>query len=144
MGLVLLDTNILIDHINAVAQATEEIANHDNVAISAITWMEVAAGLTAAETSGFEQLIRDLPIYVLHTTDEIIRETTRLRAASIAASKAGAGRKLATPDAIILATADVSGRRIVTRNPADFAAATIPIRVPYDLSGGVVSNLRPI
>lgn len=144
MGLVLLDTNILIDHFNAIAEATDEIANHDNIAISAITWMEVAAGLTTDEAESFDRLIRDLPIYVLHTTDDIIRQTTRLRAASMAANKAGTGKRLKTPDAIILATANVSGRQIVTRNPSDFAGAAIPVRVPYDLTDGIVTNVRPM
>jgi hypothetical protein len=48
MGLILLDTNILIDHFNGIPEALDEIANHENLAISAITWMEVAAGLSPA------------------------------------------------------------------------------------------------
>lgn len=143
MGLILLDTNILIDHFNGVSAALDEIANHDNLAISAITWMEVAAGLDPIDLSAFDQLTKSLPVYILHTTDEINRETTRLRRASIGAHKAGTGKKLATPDAIILATANVTGRQLVTRNPADFRAATIPVRVPYDLTNGLVSNIRP-
>ncbi|AWL03719.1 PIN domain-containing protein [Massilia oculi] len=143
MGLILLNTNILIDHFNGIPEALDEIANHENLAISAITWMEVAAGLSPADAGAFDQLTRQLPVYVLHTTDEIIRETTRLRSASIKAHRAGTGKKLATPDAIILATANITGRQLVTRNPADFAAASTPVRVPYTLTDGIVSNIRP-
>lgn len=43
MGLVLLDTNILIDHFNGLPEATNEIAYHENIAISAVTWAEALA-----------------------------------------------------------------------------------------------------
>lgn len=143
MGLILLDTNILIDHFNGISAALDEIANHENLAISAITWMEVATGLDPVDLAAFDLLTKHLPVQVLHTTDEIVRETARLRGASIKAHKAGTAKKLATPDAIILATANMTGRRLVTRNPADFGAASLPVRVPYDLTNGIVSNIRP-
>lgn len=143
MGLVLLDTNILIDHFNGIDEALDEISHHDNLAISAITWLEVAVGLTLRELAAFDRLNKDLPIYVLHTTDEIMRETARLRGESIAAHKAGTGKKLATPDAIILATANITGRQLITRNPTDFGAAATPVRVPYELTHGIVSNVAP-
>lgn len=40
----LLDTNILIDFLNGVPQARDEIARYRRTAISIITWMEVMAG----------------------------------------------------------------------------------------------------
>lgn len=138
MGLTLLDTNILIDHFNGIIEAADEISYHDNIAISAITWSEVAVKLSAHELAEFDAIIRDLPIYVLHTDDAIIRETTRLRVASFAPGM----KKLKTPDAIILATANVTGRTVVTRNPADFSAA-LSVRVPYEVTNGIVSNVSP-
>jgi predicted nucleic acid-binding protein len=39
-------------------------------------------------------------------------------------------QKLNLPDAIILATAETTGRRLVTRNTRDFPAAARRIRVP--------------
>lgn len=143
MALVLLDTNVLIDHFNGVGAATIEIANHQDLAISAITWMEVAVGLDGSDLAAFESMVDELPIRVLHTNDEIIRETARLRAASIAAYKAGAGKKLATPDAVILATANHTNRQLVTGNPADFSAASVPIRIPYKLVDGIASDIAP-
>ena len=47
MGLALIDTNILIDHSNGLGEATNQISHYDNVAISAITWLEVAVLLGA-------------------------------------------------------------------------------------------------
>jgi len=40
----LFDTNILIDHLNAIPQAAQEFDRYDSAAISVITWMEVLAG----------------------------------------------------------------------------------------------------
>jgi predicted nucleic acid-binding protein len=117
MGPVLLDTNVLIDHFKGVSAATNEIAIHDDLAISAITWMEVAVGLDAEGLAAFDTMI--------------------------AAFKAGTGKKLATPDAVILASANITNRQLVTRNPADFGAASAPVRVPYKLTDGVVSEVAP-
>lgn len=141
MGLILLDSNILIDLFNDLPAAEDEISYHDNIAISAITWTEVAVKFTPSETMRFDSIVRDLPIYVLHTDDAIIREATRLRARSLVPMYGR--RKLKTPDAIILATANVTGRTIVTRNGSDFAAARMPVRVPYQYSDGVVSRIAP-
>jgi predicted nucleic acid-binding protein len=43
----LFDTNILIDHLNAVPQAREEIERFNSRAVSVITWMEVMVGADA-------------------------------------------------------------------------------------------------
>lgn len=48
MGLVLFDTNILIDHTAGLIGATRELSGYDDAAISAINWMEVACALTPA------------------------------------------------------------------------------------------------
>lgn len=142
MGLVLLDTNILIDHFNGLPEATNEIAYHKNIAISAVTWAEVAVKLDTAGIAELDLLTTQLPIYVLHTDDAIMREAARLRAASIAANKQGRGRKLKTPDAIILATAHVTGRTLITRDTDDFlAAAGVPLRTPYRYGGDMVSDV---
>ncbi|RYE36060.1 MAG: PIN domain-containing protein [Hyphomicrobiales bacterium] len=52
------------------------------------------------------------------------------RAASLRRERPG----LATPDAIMLATAQIRGRIFVTRNTKDFPANMPGIRVPYTLS----------
>ena len=141
MGLMLLDTNVLVDHFNGVAQASIEIAFHSDIAISSITQLEVAVGLNANDASRFTAMIELLPVAIIHPDDDIIREATRIRKTSIEARRAGAGSKIPTPDAIILATANVTGRQIITRNPADFGMAMRSVRVPYRLQNGVVSEI---
>jgi hypothetical protein len=52
----LFDTNILIDYLNAVPEARDELLRYDQRAISIITWMEVLIGAPpehAAATRGF-------------------------------------------------------------------------------------------
>lgn len=46
----------------------------------------------------------------------------------------------AHPQTIILATAKVSGRLIITRNPDDFPRAKV--RVPYEIANGKVTNVQ--
>ncbi|WBS02381.1 PIN domain-containing protein [Pseudoduganella sp. SL102] len=145
MGLVLLDSNILIDLFNGIGVAEVEIAYHANIAISAITWAEVAVGLTSSQLVEFEEVVSNLPIYILHTDDSIIKESVRLRKMSITRKKAGTGDKLKTPDAIIMATANVTGRTLITRNPGDFRDVKL-MRVPYQVTDNVVHNIaaRPV
>ncbi|MEF0942844.1 PIN domain-containing protein [Rhizobium sp. BR 362] len=40
----LFDTNVLIDYLNAVPQARDELTRYGEKAISIITWMEVLVG----------------------------------------------------------------------------------------------------
>jgi len=132
----------LIDHFNGITKAANEISNHDNVAISAITWTEVAVELDAAGLAEVDRLIAALPIYVLHTDDAIVRETARLCAAIIHANQHGQWRKIKTPDAIILATAHLTGRMLITRDADDFRSiARVPLRTPHVNSGGPVTNI---
>ena len=143
MGLVLLDTNILADHFNGIKEAIVEISFHDKIGISSITYLEVAVGLDGAEVAAFDLLVSTFPIAIYHPNDAIIKEATSIRKASIVASKMGTGRKIPTPDAIILATANVTGSQLITRNPGDFRAAKIPVRVPYMVTNGIVSAVLP-
>ena len=45
----LFDTNILIDYLNGIDAARQEIARYEHPSISLITWMEVLVGTTAEE-----------------------------------------------------------------------------------------------
>ena len=116
----LLDTNIIIDHLNGVAEAQEEIRRHDGPAISIITWMEVlvGAGDLEAETrealEAFERFELD---------NDIAERAVRLRRQG----------RIRLPDAIILATAQAHGRILVTRNTRDFPADSPGVRIPYRL-----------
>ncbi|WP_448586035.1 PIN domain-containing protein [Thermaurantiacus sp.] len=116
------DTNILIDCLNGVEAARRELRRVQQRWISRISWIEVLAGadsLTAQAVEGF------LAQFLIDEVTEIIgRRTAALRAEQ---------RSLSLPDALILATAQIHGRILVTRNTRDFPANLPGIRVPYTL-----------
>jgi hypothetical protein len=116
----LFDTNILIDHLNGVTKATREIHHSQNAAISMITWIEV---MTGAKTQSEEVILR-----------AFLANFQVLPVSSAVAEQAALNRrqkKIKMPDAIILATAEVAGRVLVTRNVKDFPVGTRAVRVPY-------------
>ncbi len=117
----LFDTNLLIDFLNGVPQAREEIARYAERSISIVTWMEVMVGADRA----VEEQTRDyLRTYTVVPLDDQI------------ASRAVALRKengIRLPDAIIWASADVHALLLVTRNTKDFGTDRPGIRVPYKL-----------
>lgn len=117
----LFDTNILIDHLNAVPQARAEIEHYEDRAVSIITWMEVLVGAdadlvdpTRAFLAGFKLIALDDAIATRAVT---LRRTYRIK----------------LPDAVIWATAQTAGRLLVTRNTKDFPSNDPGIREPYVL-----------
>ncbi len=117
----LFDTNILIDYLNGIQQAPQEVALYDEPSISLVTWMEVLVGSRAEE----DDVIRDflLRFRVIPIDREVADEAVRLRRQ----------RSLRLPDAIIWATAKTTGLILVTRNSRDFPADAPGVRVPYTL-----------
>lgn len=120
------DSNIVIDALCGVAPARGEferaLARGGRIWISRIVWMEVmskGAGETLRRTSDF------LSGFAIDEIDEEIGE----RAASLRRERPG----LRAPDAIVLATALIRGRVLVTRNIRDFPAEMPGIRIPYTL-----------
>lgn len=136
MNKALFDSNILIDALNDIEAAREEMAHHQNAAISAITWMEVAVRMTAAEKAAFSEFLKNFPIEVIHTNEHIMDAATTIRGNSLVKPPA-----IKLMDAIIGATALVCDRLLITRNPRDFG--TTKVRVPYRLQGGAVSDVLP-
>jgi predicted nucleic acid-binding protein len=118
----LFDTNILVDHLNGVTKAAREITRSKGPAISVITWIEV---MTRAASPKEEAILR--AFLSNFQCLEITREVAE-RAAVTRRQK-----RIKMPDAIILATAEASGRQLVTRNVKDFPAGTRGIRVPYKI-----------
>ena len=116
----LFDTNILIDHLNGIAKATKEIRASGRAAISIITWIEV---LTGAVTTEEEVLLKS---FLTNFESLPLTDAVAERAALNRREK-----RLKMPDAIILATAELSGRELVTRNVKDFPAVMRGVRVPY-------------
>lgn len=120
------DSNIIIDALAGFESARAEIDRATDYGsrawISRVVWIEVMSkgegeGLKRAEVllSGFG-------------VDEVDVEIGK-RAAALRRERRG----LKAMDAIILATAQMRGRLLVTRNTKDFPAEMPGIRVPYIL-----------
>jgi predicted nucleic acid-binding protein len=119
MVAVLFDTNILIDYLNGIHQAKDEINLYNDKAISIITWMEVQIGTAPPDQAKTDQF---LARFMLISIDQpISREAVMIRK----------GRGIKLPDAIIFAAARVTNRLFVTRNTRDFPVNTPGVRVPY-------------
>ena len=116
----LIDTNILIDFLAGVPQARHELQKSTDRAISVISRIELLAGLREGERERAELFLSNFEQVEL--TPPIVVETVSVRRNS----------RLKLPDAIILATAHVERRVLLTRNTKDFRGAA-SVRVPYEL-----------
>ena len=121
-----LDANILIDAMLEHEPAHRELRRiADSGArmwVSRMAWIE-------ALSKGNEAVVRDAQIFLgRFGLDEIDGEIAQ-RAAALRRERS----KLRSPDAIILATAQIKGRVLVTRNTKDFPAEMPGVRVPYTL-----------
>lgn len=115
-----LDSDILIDYLQGLPAAREELARYRRPRCSIITFMELLAGArSASERQAAESLLATLGRVEL--TEEIARRAVELRQ----------DLRLKLPDAIILASAEVEGCILVTRNTRDFPAHDPRIRFPY-------------
>lgn len=116
------DSNIVIDYLNGIPQAAQELAHYREAWISPITWVEAQvkapAGLEDATRQAIDALFRrlELDAATLQMALEL-RRTLRLK----------------LPDALILASARVRGWTLVSRNTKDFPADMPGVRVPYQL-----------
>lgn len=121
-----LDANILIDALLEHEPAQREMkriaASGARMWISRMAWIEVLS-------KGSDMIVRDaLQFLGRFGLDEIDDEISH-RAAALRRERP----RLKSPDAIILATAQIRGRVLVTRNTKDFPAEMPGIRVPYTL-----------
>ena len=121
-----LDANILIDtlleHDPARREITRIAESGARLWISRMAWIEVLS-------KGSDAVVRDAVMFLSRFgLDEIDDEISR-RAAALRRDRP----RLKSPDAIILATAQIRGRVLVTRNTKDFPAEMPGIRVPYIL-----------
>jgi predicted nucleic acid-binding protein len=118
----LFDTVILIDALRDVPPAKLELLRQKRNWISRITWIEVMAGAESEETEIIEAFLRHFSIVEL--SEDVGRRAAALRVQR---------RSMKLPDAIIWASAQTSGKILVTRNTRDFPAQMPGIRVPYTL-----------
>jgi predicted nucleic acid-binding protein len=117
----LFDTNILIDFLNGITLAREELARYEEPAISIVSWMEVLTGASDAVERGTRRFLSRFTIVEI---DRAVAE----RAVVIRR-----GARIRLPDAIIQASAEVHSMLLVTRNTRDFDSTSPSVRVPYTL-----------
>ena len=117
---VLVDTNILIDQLAGFEAARAEIRSHDDRAVSVISRIELFVGLKEGERARAESLLSNF--VQLELTPAVVEEAVRVRQAT----------RLKLADAIILATAHVEKRVLLTRNTKDFQVGRF-VRFPYKI-----------
>jgi predicted nucleic acid-binding protein len=117
----LFDTNILIDHLNAVPQARDELARYESRNISVVTWMEVLIGAPQELEAATRAFLAGFAVVPLD--DAVAEHAVRIRRA----------HRIKLPDAIIWASAEAHSRLLVTRNTRDFGTDTPGVRIPYFL-----------
>lgn len=129
MAVALFDTNILIDFLKGYQPAIDELEYWNDGVISALTWMELMAGV---KTPADEEIVRELlqNLRIIHTDDEITALAAEIRRNSLVVPP-----KVPLHDAIIMATGLIDADVIVTRNIRDFShpVATGLVRIPYRL-----------
>ena len=118
----LFDTNVLIDYLNGIDAAAQELGRYASKAISLITWMEVMAGAAPEEEAAVRAWLQSFEVLALD-------EATAERAVAIRKA-----RRIRLPDAVIWATAQVHERLLVSRNTKDFPETEPGVRLPYVLA----------
>jgi predicted nucleic acid-binding protein len=79
MVTALFDTNILIDHMDGVDEASDELFAYPAAVISVINWMEVACDLTPSEIVEFNELLQEPDIGIIQTSEAIMVKAAQLR-----------------------------------------------------------------
>lgn len=118
----LFDTNILVDLLNGLEEANNEVGRYSSLAISRISWIEV---LTGARNTEDRNRVESLLAYfeIVELDEPVAREAILLRQQ----------RRLRLPDAIIWAAARLRDSLLVTRDSRDFPIGDPGIRVPYKI-----------
>jgi predicted nucleic acid-binding protein len=116
------DTNILVDFLNGISGASEEISGCESPSISIVTWIEVLVGCRSVEET------RNARALLARFDVQQVPESIAQRAVEVRQQS-----RLKLPDAIVLATAMDAGCLLVTRNTKDYAASDPLVRVPYTL-----------
>jgi hypothetical protein len=113
------DSNIVIDWLNDSQAATNELERYPRHRISRIVWTEVLASEPLESRDEVQRLISPFEVVELDTRIALAAADIRYRT------------RIKLLDAYILATAQVNGAILITRNTKDFPANMPGIRVPY-------------
>jgi predicted nucleic acid-binding protein len=114
-----IDTNILVDYLQGVPDAANELAAYGTPAISVISWIEVMVGSspqTEPSVRAFLASFEQFPV-----SERVSELAVQLRKST----------RIKLPDALIWATAQANGCLLVTRNTRDFDPKSPGVRVPY-------------
>ena len=115
------DTNILIDWLLDRPQAVRELGRYARHRISRIVWTEILTGETPDRRDQVQALLDPF---------EIVEIDQRI---ALAAADIRHRTRIKLMDAFILATSQVNGGILITRNIKDFPADLPGIRIPYTL-----------
>lgn len=118
------DSNIIIDALAGFEPARAEIrrASDDGARawVSRMVWIEVLS-------KGMPRQLRNAETFLLGFGVDDLDAEIASRAAALRRER----QRLRSPDAVILASAQVRGRILVTRNTKDFPVDMPGIRIPY-------------
>jgi predicted nucleic acid-binding protein len=118
----LFDTNIIIDALNGLAAARQEIKAYPDVAVSVVSYVEVMAGTFARTEDAARAML--LGFKVVEVDVDIADYAIILRQ----------DRGLSLTDALIVATAQATGRTLITRDKKlENEFDDPPVRVPYGI-----------
>jgi predicted nucleic acid-binding protein len=116
------DSDILVDFLDGLEKARDELHKYSERCISIISWIEIMVG---ARTQEEEKKCRAfLSSFRVISVGEAIADN---------AYKLRKRRGIKVPDALIWATAIQENCILVTRNKKDFPASDPGVRIPYDV-----------
>jgi predicted nucleic acid-binding protein len=127
----LIDTDVLIDHFHGVQAAlnylTQQVAQGETLALSVVTIAEFSGGMRPGEESKTERL---LSLFAVLDVDEA---TARQAGLYLRQFRQSHGLELG--DALIAASATLSGAEIVTRNQKHYPMPEVSVLIPYARGG---------
>ena len=115
------DTNVVIDWLFDRRPAILELSRYRGHRISRIVWTEILAAEPVHRRATLQQLLA--PFDVVEIDARVAGAAADIRHRM----------KMKLVDAFVLATAQVHGAILITRNTKDFPASMPGIRVPYTL-----------
>jgi predicted nucleic acid-binding protein len=118
---ILLDSVILIDHLNGIADATKYLRSAEQAAISVITRAEVLSGIDSRSRQAVETLLeRYATLPIDRTIADLAAELRRTH-------------RWKLPDALQAALAQHHKLKLATRNTKDFPATLPFVITPYSI-----------